>query len=148
MDWLFHWSGWLILGFILLTLELIIPGVFIMWWGFSAIILAILIALLPDLSQVIQMSIFAILALVFSMIWWKYQHNKDKQDDKSTALNSREHTMIGTQGLIVEIFENGVARGKFGDTTWRVIGAELNVGDKVQVQKVDGITLYVVKVES
>lgn len=147
MDWLFNWTGWLILGFILLTLELIIPGVFIMWWGFSAIILAILIALLPDLSQAIQMSIFAILALVFSLIWWKYQHHKDKQDDKATVLNSREHSMIGTQGLIVETLENGIARGKFGDTTWRVMGIGLNVGDKVQVQKVDGITLSVSKVE-
>ncbi len=146
MDWLFNWTGWLIFGFVLLALELIIPGVFIMWWGFSAVILAILVALLPDLSHALQMSVFAVLALIFSLIWWKYQHSKDKQDDKATILNSRDHAMIGTQGFIVEILENGIARGKFGDTTWRVIGTELNVGDKVQVQQVEGITLYVQKI--
>ncbi|AHG75307.1 Nodulation efficiency protein D [Mannheimia varigena USDA-ARS-USMARC-1296] len=145
MDWLFNWSNWLILGFVLLALELIIPGVLIMWWGFSAILLAILVWLLPDLSVSIQISGFAILAIVFSLIWWKYQHAKDKQDDKSTSLNSREQSMIGMQGIIVEILENGVARGKFGDTTWRVMGTGLNLGDKVQVQRVDGITLYVTK---
>lgn len=145
MDWLFNWSSWLILGFVLLALELIIPGVLIMWWGFSAILLAMLVWLLPDLSVSIQISGFAILAIVFSLIWWKYQHTKDKQDDKSTSLNSREKSMIGMQGIIVEILENGVARGKFGDTTWRVMGIGLNLGDKVQVQRVDGITLYVTK---
>lgn len=146
MEWLFSWNGWLILGFVLLALELIIPGVFIMWWGLSAILLAILVWLLPELSVSIQMSGFAILAIIFSLMWWKYQHSKDKQDDKSTSLNSREQSMIGMQGTIVEILENGIARGKFGDTTWRVIGAGLNLGDKVQVQRVDGITLYVIKV--
>ncbi|AHG79900.1 regulator of membrane protease activity [Mannheimia varigena USDA-ARS-USMARC-1388] len=145
MDWLFNGSSWLILGFVLLALELIIPGVLIMWWGFSAILLAILVWLLPDLSVSIQISGFAILAIVFSLIWWKYQHTKDEQDDKSTSLNSREQSMIGMQGIIVEILENSVARGKFGDTTWRVMGIGLNLGDKVQVQRVDGITLYVTK---
>ncbi|MDD0824392.1 NfeD family protein [Mannheimia sp. AT1] len=146
MDWLFNWTGWLIFGFVLLALELIIPGVFIMWWGFSAVILAILVALVPDLSQAVQITVFAVLAIIFSLIWWKYQHSKDKQDDKATVLNSRDHAMIGTQGFIVEILENGIARGKFGDTTWRVIGTELNIGDKVQVQRVEGITLYVQKI--
>ncbi|QHB18189.1 NfeD family protein [Mannheimia pernigra] len=146
MEWLFNWNGWLILGFVLLALELIIPGVFIMWWGLSAILLAVLVWLLPPLSVGIQISGFALLAIVFSLIWWKYQHSKDKQDDKFTSLNSREQSMIGMQGVIVEILENGIARGKFGDTTWRVIGSELHLGDKVQVQRVDGITLYVTKV--
>lgn len=143
MDWLFSWTGWLTLGFVLLALELLAPGVFIMWWGLSALILAALSAFLPHLGIAYQIPIFAILAIIFSLIWWKYQHGKDKQDDEQTSLNSREHVMIGAKGVIVEILENGIARGKFGDTTWRVIGTDLKIGDKVQVQKVEGITLFV-----
>lgn len=145
MEWLFSWTGWLVLGFVLLALELLIPGVFIMWWGFAAVILAAVVALFSDLEPTIQITAFAVLALIFSLIWWKYQHRKDEQDDKSTSLNSREHAMIGTQGVVVEILENGIARGKFGDSTWRVIGSELQLGDKIQVQNVEGITLYVTK---
>lgn len=145
MEWLFDWSGWLVFGFVLLIVELILPGVFIMWWGFAAIILSVLVAFWPDLAQGAQATVFAMLAIVFSLIWWKYQRSKDEQDDRSSQLNSREHAMLGARGVVVEILENGVARGKFGDTTWRMTGENLHIGDKVQVQQVEGITLLVKK---
>lgn len=53
--------------------------------------------------------------------------------------------MLGAQGFVVEILPNGIVRGKFGDTTWRVIGNNLQVADKIEVQKVEGITLFVRK---
>ncbi|KAE9534596.1 NfeD family protein [Ursidibacter arcticus] len=144
MEWFPDWSIWLILGFLLCILEIIISGVFIIWWGGAAIVVAITVALYPiPLSW--QLSIFAILAIIFSLIWWKYQHSKDIRDDENSTLNAREHHMLGVQGAIVELLENGIARGKFGDTTWRVIGENLQVGDSVQVNKVDGITLFVHK---
>ena len=145
MEWLFDWSGWLVFGFVLLIVELILPGVFIMWWGVAAIILSALVAFWPDLSQGAQAAVFAVLAIIFSLIWWRYQRSKDEQDDRSSQLNSREHAMLGARGVVVEILENGVARGKFGDTTWRMTGENLHIGDKVQVQQVEGITLLVKK---
>ncbi|MGX2973795.1 NfeD family protein [Ursidibacter arcticus] len=144
MEWFPDWSMWLILGFLLCILEIIISGVFIIWWGGAAIVVAITVALYP-ISLSWQLSIFAILAIIFSLIWWKYQHSKDIRDDENSTLNAREHYMLGVQGAIVELLENGIARGKFGDTTWRVIGENLQVGDSVQVNKVDGITLFVHK---
>ncbi len=146
MEWLFNWTGWLIFGFVLLILELVLPGVFIMWWGFAAVILSGLVAFFPELPQGWQAAIFAVLAIIFSLIWWKYQHDKDVQDDAANQLNSREHSMLGAQGVVVEIFDNGIARGKFGDTTWRMVGENLHIGETVKVQQVDGITLKVIKV--
>ncbi|MBF0784555.1 NfeD family protein [Muribacter muris] len=143
MEWLSGWSAWLILGFALLILEIAIPGVFIVWWGFAAILVAGLVALIPVLPMAWQVTAFAVLAIVFSLLWWQYQHRKDVQADQSTELNARDHTMIGTQGAIIEILDNGIARGKFGDTTWRVVGEHLKLGDKVTVYKVEGITLFV-----
>ncbi|KMK51900.1 membrane protein [[Actinobacillus] muris] len=144
MEWLSGWSAWLILGFILLILEIVIPGVFVVWWGFAAILIAGLVTLIPDLALAYQTAAFAVLAILFSVLWWKYQHKKDIQDDQATELNARDHTMLGTQGKIIEILENGIARGKFGDTTWRVVGENLHIGDQVIVQNVEGITLFVV----
>ncbi|MDE4025415.1 NfeD family protein [Glaesserella parasuis] len=143
MEWLSGWTAWLIFGFILLILETLIAGIFIMWWGFAAIIVAILLILFPNIELVWQPTIFAILAILFSLAWWKYQHSKDQQEDQQADLNARDHAMIGLQGTVVEVLDSGVARGKFGDTTWRVIGNALQVGDNIQVEKVDGITLFV-----
>lgn len=143
MEWLSGWSAWLIFGFALLILEIAIPGIFVVWWGFAAILVAGLLGLVPTLNLAWQATLFAILAIIFSLLWWKYQHGKDVQADQSSELNARDHTMIGTQGAIVALLENGIARGKFGDTTWRVAGENLKLGDKVTVYKVEGITLFV-----
>ncbi|MCT8587415.1 NfeD family protein [Glaesserella parasuis] len=143
MEWLSGWTAWLIFGFILLILETLIAGIFIMWWGFAAIIVAILLILFPNIELGGKATIFAVLAILFSLAWWKYQHSKDQQEDQQADLNARDHAMIGLQGTVVEVLDSGVARGKFGDTTWRVIGNTLKVGDNIQVEKVDGITLFV-----
>lgn len=145
MEWLSDWGGWLIVGFILLILETLAAGVFIVWWGISALIVAGIVALVPHLPLSWQLAIFAIIAIIFSLIWWKYQHKKDSEEDQQINLNARGHAMHGAQGVVVEVLENGVVRGKFGDTTWRVKGENLNVGDKIKVEQVEGITLLVVK---
>lgn len=89
---------------------------------------------------------YAILAIIFSLLWWKYQHSKDNQDQSRTTLNQRDHTLLGKKGTVLEIGSNGIGRGAFGDTTWRIQGEHLNVNDLVVVERVDGITLLVKKV--
>lgn len=143
MDGFSTWSLWLIFGFGLLVLELIIPGIFVMWWGFSALVVAGILAVMPDLVFGWQATFFALLASLFSLLWWKVQHGKDKQEDQHTELNSREHAMLGLRGAVVEILDGGIARGKFGDTTWRIQGENLQVGQTVEVFAVEGITLKV-----
>lgn len=147
MDWLFAWSvwHWLILGFLLLIGEILIPGIFLLWWGISAIIMAVIMALFTTLTLTVLGISYAVLALLLSLVWWKYQHNKDKSDEACSVLNQRNHAMIGAIGAVQEIALNGVGRGYFGDTTWRIQGKELKVGDRIEVLKVRGITLIVRK---
>lgn len=145
MTWFSGWTAWLILGFALLILEVILPSTFIMWWGFAAIAMAAIVALIPELALGWQIAAFACLAIVLTLLWWFYQHQKDRQEDQRDTLNHRDHAMLGAQGQVVQILGNGVARGKFGDTTWRMLGNELRVGDTVKVVAVDGITLMVKK---
>lgn len=148
MEWLTEWTiwHWLVTGFILLIAETLAPGVFLLWWGFAALIIAGVLKLIPDLAFSSQIISYAILAIVLSVIWWKYQHGKDKIDQSTTALNQRDHAMIGNVGKLCEMNENGIGRGAFGDTTWRVQGENLHVGDLVKVIRVQGITLQVEKV--
>ncbi|PVX39813.1 hypothetical protein C8D76_10414 [Pasteurella langaaensis DSM 22999] len=145
MEWLSTWDvwHWLMLGFGLLIAEIIVPGIFLLWWGLSALVVAGLMALFPALSFSTLSFIFAILAIFLSLIWWKYQRNRDYLDDQKTALNQRDHAMIGAKGIVEEVSANGIGRGRFGDTTWRIKGERLQIGDTIQVQSVQGITLNV-----
>lgn len=149
MEWLTTWTlwHWLILGFALLISEIIIPGVFLLWWGLSAIVISAVMALFPNLSLTILTIIYAILAFLLSMLWWKYQSSKDKKDQTNSSLNQRDHAMLGTKGIVKEIAENNIGRGHFGDTTWRIQGDNLQIDDVVEVYDVEGITLFVRKVE-
>lgn len=144
MDILSEWGIWLLVGFVLLMLELIIPGVFVMWWGLAALLVGGISALI-SLTLGWQVSLFALLATAFSLLWWKYQHNKDHREDKQTDLNARDHHLIGAVGVVQEIIGEHIVRGKFGDTTWKIIGDDLQIGDRVEVQRVEGITLLVRK---
>lgn len=147
MDWLSVYGGWLLFGFALLILELFVPGVFVMWWGLAALCVAGIMTIYADLPFGWQATLFACLASVFSLLWWRYQHNKDWRDDRHTELNARDHHLIGKTGIIEEIVEQHIIRAKFGDTTWKVKGNGLAVGDSVEVLGTQGITLLVRKIE-
>ena len=66
-DWLTTWSvwHWLVLGFILLIAETLVPGVFLLWWGLAAIVAAGVMALVPSLSLTVLAVFYAILAIIF-----------------------------------------------------------------------------------
>lgn len=69
MEWFSTWSlwHWLILGFVLLIAELVIPGVFLLWWGLAAIVIAGVMALIPSLSLTVLAISYAILAIILSV---------------------------------------------------------------------------------
>ncbi|MFY1026438.1 NfeD family protein [Actinobacillus seminis] len=148
MEWLVNWSvwHWVILGFVLLIAELMIPGVFLLWWGLAALITAGLMTF-SSLSLIALTIIYALLALLLSLIWWKYQHSKDLSDQSCSSLNQRDHAMLKARGTVQEIAANGIGRGYFGDTTWRIQGKHLQVGDVIEVEAVAGITLQVRKIK-
>ena len=149
MEWFVNWGvwHWLVLGFILLIAEIAIPGVFLLWWGLAAIVVAGIMKLFPDLPLSSLAVIYAIIAMILSVIWWRYQHGKDQADQSNRALNQRNHAMIGSRGQVLEMAENGIGRGAFGDTTWRIKGHSLSVNDIIEVTGVDGITLNVIKIK-
>lgn len=149
MDSIVTWTAWhwLILGLGLLIGEVFVSGVFLLWWGLAAIVISGVMALCPDLSLTVLVIIYAILAVILSFVWWKYQHSKDLKDQAYTSLNQRGHAMLGSIGTVQEMSENGIGRGHFGDTTWRIQGKNLQVGEPIEVYKVEGITLLVRKVE-
>lgn len=149
MEWFVNWGvwHWLVLGFILLIAEIAMPGVFLLWWGLAAIVVAGIMKFFPDLPLSSLAVIYAIIAMILSVIWWRYQHGKDQADQSNRALNQRNHAMIGSRGKVLEIAENGIGRGAFGDTTWRIKGHGLSVNDIIEVTGVDGITLNVIKIK-
>ncbi len=136
---------WWIIGLALLILEIILPGVFMLWFGIAAIIVGTISltvgesVLWPWQAQVIT---FAVLSLVSAIIGRKYFYSTHPDTDQPN-LNERGAQMIGRISTLSDPLENGAGRVKLGDTIWRVVGPDLPAGSKVKVVEIEDGTLRV-----
>src|SRR5215813_9270734 len=89
------WS-WIILGGILLAVELIAPGTFILWLGVSAILVG-LISFFVDWNWQEQGVGFAILAVASLVMWWRLIRPARKEEGASDQpfLNQRAQGFVG-----------------------------------------------------
>lgn len=135
------WSWW-ILGFSLLILEIIAPGVFFLWVGLAALVLGTA-ALLVPLTWQAQIIGFAILALLFAVLGRRI-NNRFGKTAESPTLNQRGKQHIGRTYVLEDDLENGQGRIKVGDTFWLVRGPDgLSAGASVKVIEAEGTMLIV-----
>src|ERR1700736_3342288 len=89
------WS-WIILGGILLAVELIAPGTFILWLGVSAILVG-LISFVIDWNWQEQGVGFVILAVASLVMWWRLIRPARRGEDgrDQAVLNRRAHSALG-----------------------------------------------------
>lgn len=137
--------GWIIFGLVLMILEAIAPGVFLVWFGGAAIATGA-VALLFDLSLSGQLLAFAILAAASLAFGWKYGNYAIGESDRPN-LNIRGQQYVGRVFELDDAIINGRGRMKVGDTTWRVQGPDLSAGQNVRVTGTKGATLIVEVVE-
>lgn len=128
--------NWMVLGFALLVLEIIVPGFFLIWIAVAALITGALSLLFWDAGfwvWQVQILVFLVLALVAAYLGNKFMGgNNDKTDQP--LLNRRGEQMIGRIATLTEPITDGRGRVRIGDTMWRVSGPDLPIGAKVRVK--------------
>ena len=135
------WSWWIV-GFVLLALEIVVPGVFFLWLGIAAVITGT-IALIVPLSWTIQFAIFAGLSLVLAIAGRRFYAGNSKREDNQ-ELNERGRQFIGQTFVLVDDMVGGQGRVKIGDTYWLVRGAENQAaGSEVTITDVDSSVLKI-----
>jgi inner membrane protein len=137
--------NWMALGLVLLALEILVPGIFLLWIGIAAIIVGALTLMIGDAamwSWQLQIVLFLILSLVSAYIGKKVMAKGDGVSDEP-FLNQRAEQLVGRTATLAEAITEGRGRIKLGDTQWRVKGPDLPVGAKVKVVSTDGSELSV-----
>ena len=137
--------NWMVLGFVLLVMEVIAPGIFMLWIGIAAGIMGAIVLLVPTLSAIAQALVFALLAILTCTIYWRFIRPLAEHRNDQPLLNRRGAKLVGQRFVIVESIVNGRGKVKVGDSSWLAEGPDLPAGTEVEVIATDGSALKVQK---
>ena len=133
--------AWIVLGLVLLGLELLAPGVFLVWLGIAGVLTG-LVTLIQPLPWPVQWLVFAALSLVSILVWMQFSRARRA---RSTApeLNRRTDRYIGHEAVLASPIKAGFGQLPLDDSVWRISGPDLPAGARVRVVGADGSVLRV-----
>src|SRR5690606_22589874 len=105
---------WIVVGAVLLALELVMPGGFLLWLGVAGVITG-LASMFQPIAWPFQFLIFGGLSLVLIVAWMRYFKGRDQESDRP-LLNRRGDQLVGHEAVLDEPIRNGFGRLSLGDT--------------------------------
>ena len=137
--------AWLVLGLVLVGLEIVAPGAYLLWFGLAALATGALVfaadmagADLPLAGQVVAFAVLAAVAV------YEGRRRLARDDDTDAPhLNTGATRLVGTRHTLEKPIVGGRGRLKVGDGWWSVDGPDLPAGAKVEVIGVEGTRLRV-----
>jgi inner membrane protein len=139
---------WIIVGVMLMGLEIIIPGVFLIWIGTGALVAGLALTLAPDLMLAWQILVFAV-SMIVSLSVGFFIQRRSGATTGARHLNRELDAMVGTRYVAVSDFRLGRGRIRVGDTTYGALGEDgIQKGTQVEVVKVENSDIVVRKVNS
>jgi membrane protein implicated in regulation of membrane protease activity len=133
--------AWIIAGAVLLALELVVPGAFMMWLGLAAVMVGA-ISFAVEWSWQWQCVAFAVFALASVPLWRRFAAKVEPQS-QAPLLNRRNEALIGRVFTLEKPIVDGVGTVRIDDTIWRVSGPDRPSGSRVKVTRADGASLSV-----
>jgi hypothetical protein len=134
------WTWWIV-ALVMFVLELIAPGVFFLWLGFSAVVVGT-IELFIDMSWQAEVGLFAVLSVISLILSRRFLSGRRTETDKPN-LNKRMHTYVGQNFVLEQPIVNGRGELKIDDTIWKIRGPDSGAGSWVRLADVDGLVFVV-----
>ncbi|MFK8331147.1 NfeD family protein [Pseudomonas sp. BJa5] len=141
-----QWWIWLVFGFGLIVLELLLPTFFILWFGIGAVLVSLVAYLAPGLQLDMQVLLWVVLSSLTTVLWFKVFRRK-QPDTRWTA-----DDVIGQVGLLtatVSEFQKGRVRFQkpiLGNEEWVCIAdTEIQSGERVRLTAIEGNTARVTR---
>jgi membrane protein implicated in regulation of membrane protease activity len=132
---------WLIGGVLLLIMEVIAPGFFLVFIGAAAIATG-LFTVLFGLGTVPQLALFALYALLSVLVGRRFYANRHT-DSTDPLLNDRAGRLVGKVVTVVVPVDEHNGRVRVGDSEWSARGGPAAPGERVRITGVDGNCLTV-----
>ena len=147
------WIFWAILGAVLVIAEIFTTGFVLLWFGIGALA-AGLAGLLGVHSIVLQFLIFTVVSLGLTVASRTIFVNYFSREKSGGDLKSGVDSLPGKVGTVVSSSRGALNEGavKVFGSTWTAYPADgeepLEAGDRVEVTKVQGASIYVKRVDA
>jgi membrane protein implicated in regulation of membrane protease activity len=147
----YFWIFWTILGMILIVLEIFTSGFVLLWFGIGALA-AGLAGLLGVTSVPLQFLIFAVVSIALTAASRTIFVNYFSRERSGGDLKTGADALPGKIGTVVTSSRGALHEGavKVFGSTWTAYPADgeepLEAGDRVEVDRVQGASIYVRKV--
>lgn len=125
---------WFAAGLALCAVEVVAPGVFLLWFGLAALVVGLVTLWLP-LGFAATLTLFAAAAFAFVLLGRAVYGGRTKGDD-AYELNRGADEFIGQEFVLDSAIENGVGHIRVRDSIWRVEGPNAAAGTRVRVVSV------------
>ena len=151
MDASWTWILWTVLGVILIVAEIFTPGFVLLWFGIGALAAAFA-GLVGITSLSLQFLIFALVSTVLTAASRTIFVNYFSREREGSDLKSGVDALPGKVGTVVTSSEGALNEGavKVFGSTWTAYPAEgegpLEAGERVEVERVQGASIYVRRV--
>ena len=133
---------WAALAFGLIAAETLVPGAFLLWLGFAAAAVLLIVLLVPGMSVLVQVALFIVLSFISVAIYRKWFRGRGRPSDQPN-LNRRSEQLIGQTAVLTTPIIDGEGRMQLGDAFWNIEGPDLPAGMRVRVVAARGMTLLV-----
>jgi membrane protein implicated in regulation of membrane protease activity len=140
------WS-WLIVGAALFVLDVMAPGLFLVWFGAGAAVVgAILFAV--QLGFAWQILLFCGVSVLLVLLGRRFWSGTRGGVSDKPLLNKRARQMIGRNFALATPIQSGRGRITAGDSLWTVKGPDMPAGSAVHVIGAEGTVLIVEPAQS
>ncbi|MFY9610258.1 MAG: NfeD family protein [Blastocatellia bacterium] len=145
------WYIWLIIGVLFIVAEIFTAGFVLLWFGIGAFIAGVLALL--GLGLPLQVVVFLAVSIALTVASRTIFERLLMRGSPGSELKTGMESLPGQMGVVVTSSEGALREGAvrvFG-STWRAFPAEhealLREGERVQIDRVDGSSVYVRKVD-
>ncbi len=139
-----HWV-WIAVGIFLCASEMVVAGIFLLWFGIAAIATGLLLAVVP-MSGAWSLVVFVVLAVGSVLIGWKLFGAREDATDQP-FLNRRADAMIGRSFILAHPIKGGDGTLSINDTSWRVRGPDMPAGTRVKITGVQDAVVLLVELD-
>ena len=135
--------AWAAFALVLVAAEALAPGAFMLWLGFAAAAVFLVVLLSPvEIPLLVQVGAFVALSFVSIQVYRKWFRKHERQSDQP-ALNRRTAALVGRVVSLERAIVDGRGRVQIADAYWNVTGPDMPAGTAVRIVGGDAMTLQV-----